>query len=904
MNIEYLPLIDPKRWQRLKGHLNDLADLDPAARMKAAHGLALDIEDRQWLEKLLAQLDPQDARLRSPLRAAPMAYTDTLRWQAGETVGAYCVDGLLGRGGMSEVYAAHVIATGQAVALKTLRHGLEQQGFGHFSVNEQRALQRLNDPYIARFIEAFHVAEMGPCLVLERVEGEPLDLWCQRNNPSADARLVLFEQICHAIASAHQQLVVHRDLKPGNVFVTAVGSVKLLDFGVAKLLDDTESATQTHGGLFTLEFAAPEQILRQPVSAATDVYALGVLLFHLLTDASPYVVAAHESLVKAVLSDRPRRLSSVKSKLGNGGVVFDHDLDRVIARAMEKDPRDRYRSATEMAADVQAIRDGVPILAGGGKIYRMAKFLRRHPAGVAMTVVVALTLIAATIASLYWAQRADLQAQKASMLAHRAQAANRFLITVLDVSDRFSERNRGDLTLAQVLNRAVELAGTELADEPETRADVLSRLSNVLQRRGELKRALSAANAAHASLAARPDHDPALLVLVLQRLASIEIDLRQLDAANQHLSESLRLLESIEGDQTALKLTLMSSRGRVANARGNPLEALRIYTAMSPLRTTLKGDQRADTAMDFHNASTALNALSRFNESNVAEERAIALLGERVDLHHSRFIVLRSGHAASLINLGRFHEARAELMRADELLGTATDSTDPTPYRALIALQFVTIEYWSGDYLAARDQLDALGADVPTQYLPSVLILRGRVAFALGDGNAAAAYFEQAEQHYLASGASNHPRRWLAHGLAAMARAAGSPAESAETAYAEAIGALADAPMRDSAERAELLLVSGVDARRHGDQVLALGLHRQCDEVVRRNGWLGELGRAWIEGELAQDFLAQSVDDHSRAADVAQLDRSIEVLQRLSPGSVVLREMLAARNLLGTASSR
>ncbi len=858
MNSTGPPPIDSGRWLRLKAHLADLAELAPAPRAEASRALALDEEDRRWLDKLLAQLNPEDTRLKASVRVSPMEYTTALRWQTGEIVDAYCIDGFLGRGGMGEVFAAHSIKTGEPVALKTLRHGLQQSGYGHFSLNEQRVLQRLNDPHIARFIDAFSLPEMGVCLVLERVEGEPLNLWCQGRKPAVDVRLAIFVQICQAVASAHQQMVVHRDLKPANVLVTNDGQIKLLDFGVAKLLDDGDSVTQTQGGLFTLEFAAPEQVLRQPVSAATDIYALGVLLFQLLTDTSPYLVGTHESMVKAVLSDRPRSLISTHIGQGSNPVAFDRDLDRVIARAMEKDPRDRYRSAMEMAADVQAIRDGAPLSAGGGNIYRAAKFARRHPAGVAMTLMVALTLIAATVFGMYWAQRADAQAAHAAMQAHRAEAANRFLIAVLDVSDRFSDRNRGDLTLAQVLNRAVELAGTELADEPEVRADVLARLSGVLQRRGEMKRARQAATEAQSILAARPNPDKALYALALQRLASIEIDLLQTDAADQHLGEAQRLLDGVEGNHAELKINLAISIGRVASLRGDLAAALRVYEAIPAMRADIAGDQRADAAMDFNNIGAALVMLSRFREANTAYERAITLFRDRMGEGHPRLVVLRTGHVAALINLARFDEARTELARVTELLSVAPDPTDPGAYHALVALQLAAVEFWTGNHAEALSQMDAFESTLSERHRTNALTLRGRVAFGLGDADQADRYFREAELHYEGSGAGNHPRRWLVHGLAAIARITTKPTAVDAAELAKAINALAADATRFSAEYAELLLRGGTAARLRGDWKSALTLHQRCDAILRRNGWLGELGRAWIEAELAEDELAQS----------------------------------------------
>jgi serine/threonine-protein kinase len=490
--------VDARQWLRLKDHLADLAELAPADRAAALAALELDDEDQRALVTMVAALDPTDQRLRPSQPAEPRAGLSTLRWQVGERVHGYVVDGFLGRGGMGEVYAAHAEAGGEKVALKVLRLGLEHSGLDHFVGNEQRALKRLDDPHIARFIETFELPDHGLCLVLEQIEGEPLMDWCVRRRLDIGARLALFEQVCSAVASAHQQLVVHRDLKPANVLIDAAGRVKLLDFGIAKLLDDEGSATQTHGGLYTLAYAAPEQVLRAPVSTATDIYALGVLLFHLLTGASPYAVGANESLVKAVLSDRPRALTSAVEAAA-ALQTLDHDLDRVIARAMEKDPRDRYRSVVELAADVRAVRTGMPISAGGGRVYRLRKFVRRHPAGVAMSVVLGLTLLAATAVSLHWARRAEQEARVAAAESRRASAVADFLVGLFQVSD--PGVNRGDrLTANQILERGADNLAAKFADQPLQRARLQLVTGDVYVAMGEYARARSVLEPALATL--------------------------------------------------------------------------------------------------------------------------------------------------------------------------------------------------------------------------------------------------------------------------------------------------------------------------------------------------------------------------------------------------------------------
>lgn len=609
------PQLQPETWLRLKEHVADLAELDSTAREAALAQLPLGATDRRWLGELLASLDANDRRLREPLQAPPQTEADLpLRLFDGECIGAYRIEGFLGRGGMGEVYRARPLAGGPPVALKVLRAGLEQSHYAHFSGNEQRALQRLNDPRIAHFIEAFSLPQVGACLVLELIVGEPLHTYCNNRRVGVDARLKLFIDVCHAVAGAHRQLVVHRDLKPSNVLVTPDGRVKLLDFGVAKLLDASDTQTQTYGGLCTLEYAAPEQVLREPVSAATDIYSLGVLLYQLLTDVTPYPRAAQGLLVKAVLNDPPEPFAAALVRARAQGrappaATLDRDLERVISRAMEKEPASRYLSATELASDVRAVLDGRPIQGDGGKLYRFAKFLRRHRAAAFAAGVSIVSLLAATGISFHAADRTALQ-------AHRADVARRFLLTVLDLNDVYSGRRRGEASLDDVLADAVERARSELRDEPQVRADVLGQIGEALEHRGRLAAALDAKTEANAIRAANPARDSYEYAAGLNALASVEMGLSRFDAAERHLREALReSLENPVDDQRAL-LGSYAGLSRWASLHGDAQTSLRWDDQLIQARRASEGDDSVDLAMDYNRRGASLVLLNRYAEAS------------------------------------------------------------------------------------------------------------------------------------------------------------------------------------------------------------------------------------------------------------------------------------------------
>lgn len=900
-------LIDAERWLRLKDHLADLSEIAASERSEAIDALALDTGDRRFLEQLLAPLDDVDAPLQAPHPAARAAAIEErpLRCRPGDIVGRYRIGGLLGIGGMGEVYEACLVDGGEEVALKVLRSGLAQSDYGRFSENEQRALRRLDDPRIARFVEAFIAPDVGTCLVIERVDGEQLQTYCRSRRFDAQARLKLFIEVCLAVASAHRQLVVHRDLKPGNVLVTPEGQVKLLDFGVSKLLDEATTQTQTHGHLFTLAYAAPEQVLREPVSTATDIYALGVLLYQLLTDVSPYPLDDGASLAKAVLNDPPQPLAAAVRRAHTTGAAppglhLDRDLDRVVAHAMEKEPRSRYRSALELVADVQAVLDGRPIAGGGGAVYRMRKFVRRHRASVLAGSVAALSLILATAFSFHAASDAALQ-------AHRAGVANKFLLATLELTDRFSG-NSGDITLSEMLERAVEQAHTQLRDEPEVRADVLVQLSYALNHRGKTEAALAAAREAYELRAADAHATPAERVEVAQQLASNEIERGMLNEASAHLDEAMHLLqnENVENGDILL-VRAYTSMGKLASIRGDAEASLRWYQQIVPLRQSLPGDNTLDLAMDYNNLGTGLYNLSRFNESEASFAQGIALLRERLGNQHPRLGFVLYGRTTALIQLGRFKEAEAS-MAATEFALARTDGEDSnTPGSLNTDRLHAVIDLHTGRYVSALNRIEnALRQTRVTSPIAvgATLSTRGRIELASGDAQAAIASFDEAESLFVNNGRTRHVQRWYAHAMKGVARARAGAVAQGEAELDEALAAIDADGSRVSVEQIELLVFSGAAARRRGDLLAAMALHRRAEAMRNQVGWLGALGAARIEAELAQDELAAPVEAPAQRAAADRLAHAIDVVQQIAPGDSRLAAWRAVLATVGAPSRR
>jgi hypothetical protein len=377
-------------------------DLPPAEReawlASPAHPASVVAEVRSLLAHAEATsgLDQPAAAVQATVAEGPMSAahaTHTVR--TGQRLGAWQLGALLGSGGMGEVWAAERADgrfSGQA-AVKVLKRGMDSQAvLGRFAL-EQQALARLQHPHIAHLLDAGLTPEGLPYFVMELVQGLPLDQACEGR--SVAQRLQLFLQLAGAVSHAHRNLLVHRDLKPSNVLVTAEGQVKLLDFGIAKALDPVDigdlSPNTTHQGArpFTPHYASPEQVRGEPVTTATDLYSLGVLLYVMLTGQRPYGRQATSALeaARCVLEETPTRPSSVATPAAGWEATrrqLQGDLDNILLKALEKDPARRYPSVDALADDVQRHLQGRPVSARpASPAYVLGKFVRRHPWGVA-----------------------------------------------------------------------------------------------------------------------------------------------------------------------------------------------------------------------------------------------------------------------------------------------------------------------------------------------------------------------------------------------------------------------------------------------------------------------------------------------------------------------------------------
>ena len=396
-----------ENWKRVQELFEAVADLPRDEQTQFLSHAPAGEETLREVRALLESDRKRGAGIASVVEGQAQLFLD-VKPPAGVRLGAYRVLREIGRGGMGTVYLA-VRDDDQyrkQVAVKIVRLGMDsEEGLSRFR-HERRILAKLEHPYIARIVDGGSTTDGRPYLVMEYVEGVPITSFCDGGNLSIDERLVLFQKVCEAVQYAHRQLIVHRDLKPSNILVEESGAPRLLDFGIAKLLDDTEnSITQTGGSgrLLTPRNASPEQALGQPISTSSDVYSLGTILYQILTGHPAHKLAGSspEALLQFMREDKVAPASAAVPALAG-------DIDNILMTALRKDPRERYESVRQFSEDIDRYRNNLPILARPQTLcYRTGKFLRRNRGFVIAGFLAAAALIAGAGVSLFHARRAE-----------------------------------------------------------------------------------------------------------------------------------------------------------------------------------------------------------------------------------------------------------------------------------------------------------------------------------------------------------------------------------------------------------------------------------------------------------------------------------------------------------------
>jgi serine/threonine-protein kinase len=503
------------RWRVVSGYLDRALELPVEARAAWLADLAsrepsiaedvaqlLDVRNEQAFDSFMGD---------SPAAAAAIeAQTANA---SGRRVGAYVLEREIGRGGMGSVWSA---SRGDGhyegrVAVKLLGGAwLGQNALRRFRL-EATLLARLEHPNIARLIDAGMTDLDQPYLVLEYVQGSNIEEHCARRELDVTARLRLFAKVLEAVAYAHRRLIIHRDIKPANIFVAEDGAVKLLDFGIAKLITHegtTPVPTQAMSLALTPEYASPEQLRGQPVTTATDTYALGLTLYKLLTGRHPFPEArlsTAEAVRTAIGVEAP--LASTVAHSQSAARELRGDLDNILCKALRKAPEDRYATVDAFADDLRRFLAHEPVTAGPDTVrYRVAKFVRRNRGSVAAGVLTALALIGATLVTTLQMLEANRQRDEAVFQTRRAEAANEFLNALMQ-SEGGPEKPM--LSRGERLELGVQMIERQYRDDPKFAGRMLIQLGRQFRGLNESKRALALFSKAYDL--GRAQNDPELM---------------------------------------------------------------------------------------------------------------------------------------------------------------------------------------------------------------------------------------------------------------------------------------------------------------------------------------------------------------------------------------------------------
>lgn len=760
--------MDEKRWQKIQDMFEHALALPPEER----HGLieAACNGDESLRMQVISLIDASangDSHIRKVIASAADEVGSAEK-TSDDRIGAYRVESELGRGGMGTVYLAvrDDDEFNKKVAIKIVRSGFDSEELLRRFRSERQILANLDHPNIARLLDGGTTADGAPYVVMEYVDGTSINDYCERNSLGLEARLELFRKVCSAVNYAHQNLVVHRDIKPSNILVASDGTPKLLDFGIAKLLDpetsdETEPITRADMRLMTPEYASPEQVSGRPITTATDVYSLGVVLFELLTGHPPYNFdnRSPAEMERVIRDKQPTRPSDamtsdndkVNRDIGSNFAIRDPrslrgDLDNIILMALRKEPARRYSSVEQFSDDIRRHLVDLPVLARQDTLgYRADKFVRRHAGGVAATA--AVTVLIAALVGFYTSQ---LAAERNRALAETAKAeqVSKFLTDLFAASD--PRESGGDkLTAQQILDSGAKRIRTELTGQPEVQAALMDVMGVAYQNLGLLDQAEDLIKSAleireglhgksHTDTAESMNHLASVYVArtefkkagpifrealaiergfnesspevadLLNNIAQVELNTGNFDEAERLYLEALALNRKLFGSDHREIATNLSNLGSVMGRQGHNDRALDYFRQGMEMRRRVLGNDHPDLAYSANNIAAMLHVQGKFDEAEpyYRESREIRLraLGE----DHHMYCNTSNNLALLLIDKGVLEEAETILTSVLETYGRTLPFDHES--NALARLNMALLLIKKGEHkLAEPFARDALG---------------------------------------------------------------------------------------------------------------------------------------------------------------------------------------------------
>lgn len=686
--------LKPQEWATLRQLLDQL--LAQPAGERAAWIDALDEAHRPFAPRLRALLaHAEDTGCDKILQTLPKVETadfaadsaaaggSAAAPQAGQPVGPYRLLRPLGEGGMASVWLAERsdLLQGRQVALKLPRAAWRHSAWSQRLAREREILATLAHPHIARLYDAGIADDGQPYLALEYVEGQRIDEHCRGRALGVRARLALFLQVTQAVACAHAKLVVHRDLKPSNILVTSDGQVRLLDFGIAKLLEqgtaEETALTLETGRALTPDYAAPEQIRGEPIGTAADSYSLGVLLYELLAGQRPYRLKrdSRAALEEAILEAQPQPPSEAVTDRRLRRVLRG-DLDTIVLTALKKAPAERYPTVDAMAADIDRWLRGWPVLAQpDSRWYRARKFVTRHRIGVLVASGVSATVVTAAGVAVSQMFEAREQRDAALQQQQRAAAFSEFMYVLLDDVGTAGQA----LTMPQLLERGATMLERQQGMDPSLVAYMQYEISRKYTMINQTERVLSLLERAASSARAGGDDD---LLAAAHCSAAWSLIHRSRQQAQARLAEAQQVLDRMRNVSVSTATDCMRARARVLHAGGRIDEAIAVARAGLELmdRSPVNAGSRRHLMMtqlsDFYRATDRFKDAAVLSQDELDRVRSAGRAGSRAEM------VAQHNHAGNLTRMGEIQAALALLERSYEWA-----LRDPSPHTQPIGVR-------------------------------------------------------------------------------------------------------------------------------------------------------------------------------------------------------------------------
>jgi serine/threonine protein kinase len=683
-----MAVMDKQRWQRASAHLDRMLDLPPDER--AACLAALRKESADTAADVQGMLEQHRRLTAEGFLETQAAMPPAEPALEGVAIGAYTLISPIGSGGMGSVWLAarnDGRFEGQA-AVKLLNAALIGKAGEERFRQEGTILARLTHPNIARLIDAGVSSTGQPYLVLEHVHGRDIATYCDAGRLTVEARLRLFLDVLAAVAHAHANLIVHRDLKPSNVLVNADGQVKLLDFGIAKLIEDASDElartelTRDDSAAMTPKYAAPEQVAGGLITTATDVYSLGVVLFELLSGQHPTAGAAKSpaEFVKTLVESEPLRLGAALDRVtafearariaAIRGTTQERlrrtlrrDLDTILAKALKKNPTERYVSVAAFADDVRRYLAHQPIAARPDAFsYRTVKFARRHRGVLAASAATFLVLVG--LIGFYTAQLAA-ERDRATLEATKASRVSELLTSLLTASDPYRTPGATEPTVRNLLDAGAERIAGELGDQPEVQAELLTVMGRTYERIGVLAKALALHEQALAigrrSLGEHPRVAQSLNDLgVLNRVGG------KAAAAEPLLRESLAMRRRLLGDGHKDVAVTLVELARVLEDQGRSKDAEPLAREALAIRLAVFGHEHRETATSKNEVGMILMQQGDLAGAEPMFRENVATSGRLLGRQHPNTVAGMGNLAQVLTSKGDLREAEAMLREALE----------------------------------------------------------------------------------------------------------------------------------------------------------------------------------------------------------------------------------------------